>query len=732
MKKYLALIVCLLLLPGVGWSANLDYTAAQINSLLKAMPRSTNAVCDGTTDDSAAINAAIASGGSFIFPPGVTCQIESPLIVPSNTILNLNGSTIRQKASNNKYTMVTKAYADYRDITSYPSDGTTPTIGANAVEITDLTSSGTTVSAVTGSAHGLVAGDYVSVFMVAYDGYNGTYRVESAADTTHFTYLVSRAPHFATAVADADAKNSKIYCVKATVNVIIKNGTIDHNSNGTGGSLGTMAVMALGVYNGKFVDLRILNANKYLVYGGNLNDVVFEDIYLYNPNSDGIHLYGGSKNVRVNRISGYTHDDGIVVMTKDYTASFPYVHVSCGDMENIEISNIDVKSYLSEIALYNFGKAGTAWAATTNYAVGAVVAPTVANGYLYEAIADTGSSGGSQPTWPTLLDDTVADDGITWRCRPISYFYHRGTKLTNIAGETETTNVIKMAGVAASRAYFEDVTIDGFMGRFPGATYGIMSQYANFSNLTVKNYLVSFVTSTDASSQIELEYGTINNLLIDGFRDLNNRTKSDAGFSLIGTASMVIKKITYQNVDLSYRKATAKKAVFHTITNSTITHIVIGDVRFEYGENFLAFSTGSAFSLLELRSGTFINITTPLSIDVPTSGTIAIGSVYHSNSWGSPFMYAGGGALTVVGNMPILSSSILFDKGGSGAFIFKSASIQADVNNVSKTAGALFYNTSACPAETACNGSALTTGIVYCDGTSFRNIDDPEDKFWTP
>ena len=63
------------------------------------------------------------------------------------------------------------------------------------------------------------------------------------------------------------------------------------------------------------------------------------------------------------------------------------------------------------------GGAAAAWQATNNYALGAVVIPTVPNGRYYEATADAGSSGASQPTWPTTIGTTVVDDGITWTCR---------------------------------------------------------------------------------------------------------------------------------------------------------------------------------------------------------------------------------------------------------------------------------------------------------------------------
>ena len=41
--------------------------------------------------------------------------------------------------------------------------------------------------------------------------------------------------------------------------------------------------------------------------------------------------------------------------------------------------------------------------------------PTTHNGYVYEA-QGSGTTGGSEPTWPTTIGGTVADNGITWEC----------------------------------------------------------------------------------------------------------------------------------------------------------------------------------------------------------------------------------------------------------------------------------------------------------------------------
>jgi len=55
------------------------------------------------------------------------------------------------------------------------------------------------------------------------------------------------------------------------------------------------------------------------------------------------------------------------------------------------------------------------WQATTAVAKYESVFPTTANGYAYRANT-AGTTGGSEPTWPTTIGSTVVDGGVTWQC----------------------------------------------------------------------------------------------------------------------------------------------------------------------------------------------------------------------------------------------------------------------------------------------------------------------------
>lgn len=99
-----------------------------------------------------------------------------------------------------------------------------------------------------------------------------------------------------------------------------------------------------------------------------------------------------------------------------------------------------------------------AWAASIAYALGAVRRPTTPNGYVYTATA-AGTSGASQPTWPTVIGNTVVDNGVTWTCsaeQDLTTEYKLATTEAGLAAATAGagvslgTSVLAGVGTAVS------------------------------------------------------------------------------------------------------------------------------------------------------------------------------------------------------------------------------------------------------------------------------------------
>ena len=109
------------------------------------------------------------------------------------------------------------------------------------------------------------------------------------------------------------------------------------------------------------------------------------------------------------------------------------------------------------------------WQAGYNYAIGDLSMPTIPNGYCYEVTADSGSSGLSEPLWPTTINATVSDGGLTWKCKS-AFSFEQFFKLALVGGVPKLTlrelfladGIIKnamIANLAVDNAKIADLSV---------------------------------------------------------------------------------------------------------------------------------------------------------------------------------------------------------------------------------------------------------------------------------
>lgn len=142
------------------------------------------------------------------------------------------------------------------------------------------------------------------------------------------------------------------------------------------------------------------------------------------------------------------------------------------------------------------GKTAAVWAASTAIATGAYRVPTVANTYYYKATTG-GTSGSSQPTWPTTVGGTVTDGGVTWtnmgkivKVAGTDYVLSRsGILMTAAAGCCEPGRPLLVDYTKLAGSVIEAITAAGTIWKllFDGANTG-----AGGKPVTIRGHRVKF------------------------------------------------------------------------------------------------------------------------------------------------------------------------------------------------------------------------------------------------
>lgn len=120
---------------------------------------------------------------------------------------------------------------------------------------------------------------------------------------------------------------------------------------------------------------------------------------------------GVGTNIVLKNVTPSVYNGTFVVINIPGPASFKVVNLAAigagsGTGGDITVTTIPVVS--------NFVPAFPAWTASVNYAANSIIVPTVTNGHYYKAV-QPGTSGASQPTFPTGFGAEVVDGQIIWR-----------------------------------------------------------------------------------------------------------------------------------------------------------------------------------------------------------------------------------------------------------------------------------------------------------------------------
>lgn len=134
-------------------------------------------------------------------------------------------------------------------------------------------------------------------------------------------------------------------------------------------------------------------------------------------------------------------DNGIIESAgSPYEISSPYAEADLNDLQfaqNADVMWITHPNYktkkltrtdhtswaLTDYTPTNDPFTHDSWQASHSYSEDDYIIPTSPNGYYYRCIT-AGTSGSSEPSWPTTLNDTVSDGTVTWRCEssnPVNY-----------------------------------------------------------------------------------------------------------------------------------------------------------------------------------------------------------------------------------------------------------------------------------------------------------------------
>lgn len=440
-----------------------------------------------------AIQAALDAGGICnISVPG-TYYYTGPVIQPSNSTLIIGPGVTMKLTGGTRLNFIRNA----------------------AQSVTPKTISALSYSAgvctATCTSHGYAVGDWVSVAWAAESGYNGVFKVATAADANTFTYYPEIIPSAtpATISATASTFNPSVIQVRAAdVNIrLINSGVIDQdrgvNTGSTANGNDNHSVIYGHVHNPAIHgDGFIKNTNKYgcFIYAARSVDV--RDI-AFDTYSDGVHILGPIHGATVRNAHGVTGDNMVALGTGDYAA----YHASEGDLYDCKIYDTR-PSRMAITPIRCFGSS---------------------NFKAYITFDGLSGKGTNVPGIQLFVDPLVMPNGN---------FAATDIRVKNIDYDSGTA-----AAVSCAPATADSIEIDGVLFRGSGNGVSVGSGSAAY---TYKRVVVEGVRNLDPVNQSASKnvvvgtQTTIDTLILDNCQMEHNQVASGRLLELDGTVGRCI------------------------------------------------------------------------------------------------------------------------------------------------------------------------------------------------
>lgn len=169
--------------------------------------------------------------------------------------------------------------------------------------------------------------------------------------------------------------------------------------------------------------LRVLT-NAYITTGKKIKKrPCLELVATLEPGTIGLKAFNGKLNTFYGAGAAITHANTLFVARRvpHHTSGAAPTKIHYCDQYNALM--YVAAEYAGSVFRHHYLDDPGAWAAATAYTVGQFRRPTTANGFRYEvtSISGTGTSGGSEPVWPTTIGATVTDNAganqVVWTCR---------------------------------------------------------------------------------------------------------------------------------------------------------------------------------------------------------------------------------------------------------------------------------------------------------------------------